>query len=327
MKEKKQTTNKVGSGVLSNMKSAFSNLVSRKSSSNTSSQSTTRKPRPSVRARPTSRFNPSSTRRTRGPLSSNTSNIQKPVSNTSQYQSQKLTPTSSFSFSSSQQSPLLSIKPTSSPKLPPLQSDSISHASVTPQPPTLDIYSETNNLLIILITKMRELMTSHSTTNDSDLKKLLIFFKKSDSKIEDALIEIDNTKQKTLEMSLLKFNYIIEKNCSGWNAPKCAIAERLLVADLQKIYNILKLFKTNLSISDKKIKIHEFIDIFITNLKNIIDSNIYPELQQFSDNVNTIYKKLYTKGGKKTVKRKKTVKKKKNARKKNAKKKNAKKKC
>lgn len=250
MKEKKQTTNKVGSGVLSNIKSTFSNLVSKKSSSDTSSLSTTRKPRLSMRARPSSRFHPRAPAR---------SKVQKPVSYTSQYQSQKLTPSSSFSsssfsLSSSQQSPLLSIKSTSSPKLPPLQSDSISRVSVTTQTPTFDIYSETNNLLIKSITKMRELMTSHSTINDSELKKLLISYKKSESKIEDALIEIDNAKQKTLEMSLLKFNNIIEKNCSGWNAPKCAIAERLLIADLQKIYNILKLFKSNLSINDKKKK-------------------------------------------------------------------------
>ena len=331
MKEKKSTTSKVGSGVLSNIKSTFSNLVRKKSLSDTPSQSkiiSTPKPRPSMKtrpsmkARPPMRFRPPSMRHTRDPLSGYPSKVRKPVSYTSQYQSQKLSPSSSSPSSSSPSSSspsssspsssyppsaLLSIKPTSSQKLPPSPSDSIPRVSVAPQRPTLDIYSETNNLLIKLITKVRELMNNYSTTNDSELKKLLNFLKKSDTKIEDALIEIDNTKQKTLEMSLLKFNNILEKNCSGWNAPKCAIAERFLIADLQKIYKILKLFKSNLSISDKKIKIQEFIDVFITNFKKIIDENIHPDLQIFYKDVNKIYNILYHKGGKKKKYRKKTV--------------------
>ena len=151
--------------------------------------------------------------------------------------------------------------------------------------------------------------------------------KNADSRIESTLIDIDNAKEKTLEASLLKLNYVLKNNCSGWiDGPKCAMIVKFLPTPIKNMYEIINLFDNKLSQSDKNIKITKFINIAIPELKNTIDNNIYPELQQFSDNVNAIYKKLDTKGGKrkkerkkkerkKTVERKKNSKKKKNARK------------
>ena len=181
----------------------------------------------------------------------------------------------------------------------------------------VDINTEINNIYKNIITVLRQLMNDKST-NKSELKKLLHMAKNADSKIENALINIDNAKEKTLEASLLKLNSVLKLNCSGWiDGPKCAMIVKFLPLSIKNMYEIINLFDSKLSQADKKIKITKFIHIAIPELKNIIDKNIYPELQQFSDNINTIYKKLYTKGGKRTVIRKKTDKKnaRKNARK------------
>ena len=177
----------------------------------------------------------------------------------------------------------------------------------------VDINTEINNIYKNIITVLRQLMNDKSTNNKSELKKLLHMAKNADSKIENALINIDNAKEKTLEASLLKLNSVLKKNCSGWiDGPKCAMVVKFLPSSIKNMYEIIYLFDNTLTQNDKNIKITKFINIAVPELKKIIDSNTYPELQQFSDNVNAIYKKLYTKGGKKIIKRKKTVKRKKN---------------
>lgn len=87
-------------------------------------------------------------------------------------------------------------------------------------------------------------MNDKLTNNKSKLKKLLNIAKNAYSKIENALINIDNAKEKMLEASLLKLNSVLKNNCCGWiDRPKCSIVVKLLPPPIKKMYEIINLFE------------------------------------------------------------------------------------